>query len=77
MLIFFLYFIFIFFFPEAFYLDEQMLPLSREKPLLHSSSSVDNKYGSMCLSLESGPVDFGLGRIKHPGEVGMVQSDLL
>lgn len=41
-----------------------MLLLYRGKPLLHSSSSADNKYGSMCLSLELAPVDFGPGEDK-------------
>lgn len=36
------------FFFKTFYLDEQMLPLYRGKPLhLSSSSSVNNKYGSI------------------------------
>lgn len=41
-----------------------MLLLYRGKPLLHSSSSADNKYRSMCLSLELAPVDFGPGEDK-------------
>ncbi|KAK2529029.1 Cebpb [Columba livia] len=53
-------------------LQKKVEQLSRElstlrnlgKPLLHSSSSVDNKYGSMCLSLELAPVDFGPGEDK-------------
>lgn len=37
-----------FVFGKAFYSDEQMLPLYRGKPLLlGSSSSVNNKYGSI------------------------------
>ena len=54
---------FFFFFCKAFYLDEQMLSLYMGKPLLlGSSSSVNNKYGSIVPFSRISSCGFWLGK---------------